>query len=101
MDIQTLTFSGAQTIANIEDSCEILRNALARCDALDVDLTAVTEADLAFAQLIIATRKSAAAMGKALRWRVAADDPMASVLARAGLETFNLLDAITAEGACQ
>lgn len=101
MDIPTLSLDGTQTIVNIEESCALLRAALTANDALHIDLTAVTEADLAFAQLIIATRKSAAAMGKALCWRVVADGPVASVLARAGLGSFNLLDAVTAEGGPQ
>ncbi|MBC7952543.1 MAG: STAS domain-containing protein [Rhodospirillaceae bacterium] len=101
MDIPTVNFGGTQTIVNVEEACALLRAALTDNDALHIDLMAVTEADLAFAQLIIATRKSTAAAGKALSWRVVPDGPVATVLARAGLDSFNLLDAVMAEGGPQ
>jgi hypothetical protein len=97
LDIPIVTFDGIQTIVNVEESCALLRDALAVSHALHIDLTSVTEADLAFAQLIIATRKSAVATGTALYWRVIPDGPVVSMLARAGLDSFNLLDAVTAQ----
>jgi hypothetical protein len=86
------SFGGPQTIANIEESCVSIRATLAESGAVELDLTAVTEVDLAFVQLLVATRKSAATVGKALRWHVAADGPIAAVLARAGLESASLLE---------
>lgn len=98
MNIPNVAFSGAQTIINIEDSHALLRGALIDCASLVIDLTAVTEADLAFAQLIVATRKSAAVTGTVLRWLVAADSPVSAALARAGLEAFTDLNDVTTGG---
>jgi hypothetical protein len=93
----TIVFSGAQTVANIDESCARIRHGLTASEILDIDVTAVTEADLAFAQLILATGKSVAASGKALRWRVAADGPVVAVLANAGLAADKLLQDLTKE----
>ena len=50
----TIGFEGAQTIAQAEAAQVRLRAAVASGASLDIDLAAVTEADLAFVQLLVA-----------------------------------------------
>ncbi len=94
----TIGFEGAQTIAQAEAAQVRLRAAVASGASLDIDLAAVTEADLAFVQLLVATRKSAAASGQGLRWRGGANEAVADALVRGGLAGSGLLEDLTAKG---
>ena len=64
----SFAFEGPQTIAMVEEALGRLRGAVAAGETFEIDLTAVTEADLAFVQLLLATRRSVAASGRGLRW---------------------------------
>jgi anti-anti-sigma factor len=61
---------GELTIYRAAELCEALKAQLARVadgEALEVDLSAVTEMDSAGAQLLLAARKTARASGRGLR----------------------------------
>lgn len=88
----TIAFSGPQTIANVDAARDLLREAAASGECLDIDLTGVTEADLAFAQLLVAVRRSAEASGLGLRLRTDGEGAFVSVLARGGLPAAVLED---------
>jgi hypothetical protein len=87
-----VAFEGCQTIANVDEAHARLRIALATGEPVEIDLSAIVEADLAFVQLLVAARKAVAAQGGALAWR----GPFAAVtkvISCAGLVTANLLQA--------
>ena len=92
----TIAFAGSQTVANVEEACDRLRAVLAEDGPVEIDLSAVTEADLAFVQLLLAARRSAATRKVPLSWR-GPFAPVSQVVARAGLGAANLLDPIEGE----
>lgn len=80
-----LAFDGIQTIATVEDAHARLCAALAEASDIEIDLTSVTEADLAFIQLLFAVRNSIEAARGSLAWRGADCAVIAQVMARGGL----------------
>lgn len=92
----TVAFAGSQTVANVEEACARLRSGIADAAEVEIDLSAVTEADLAFVQLLLAARRSLVAQRARLSWR-GASAAVAQVIARAGLASANLLDPIEGE----
>lgn len=81
-----IVFQGSQTIANAEDSCARLCTALAGGDPVEIDLSQVTDVDLAFIQILVAARKSE--MSCSLR---NPSDPVIEAIGRAGLSMAGLL----------
>lgn len=97
----TIAFEGPQFIASVEAARDRLSAALASGQPLDIDLAAVTEADLAFVQLLISVRKSAVASNRDLRWRGIANPAIDNVLVRGGLTGAGLFEDVAAEGVSQ
>lgn len=64
---------------------ELLEQAINAFPSVEVDLSAVTEADVCAVQLLISARKSAASVGRRLTLVVPADGAVQSVVVRAGL----------------
>lgn len=62
-----LTIEGEMTIHRARELRRILQEALAASDAIDVDLSRVSEIDSAGVQLIVAARKQAFTDGKEMR----------------------------------
>lgn len=95
---RTVAFEGAQTVANAEDACARLRDALAQGGGLAIDLTRVTEADLAFVQLLVAARRRAGELGCGLVIRADAGGAVASALVRGGLAAAKVLEELPPKG---
>lgn len=79
---QALRIEGELTIYRAAELCDALKAALAAAPAgadFEVDLSAVTEMDGAGVQLLLATRKTTQAAGRALRL-VAASPAVTEVL---------------------
>lgn len=93
-----IAFGGPQTVANVDVARDRLGEAAASGDFLDIDLTGVTEADLAFVQLLVAVRRSAQASGRGLRFHADGSGAVASALARGGLEAATVLEDLPAKG---
>jgi hypothetical protein len=87
-----LAFDGTQTIATVEDAHARLCAALAEARDIEIDLTAVTEADLAFVQLLFAVRNSIEAAQGRVVWRGADCAAIAQVMARGGLRAARLFE---------
>jgi len=81
-----IPFSGAVTIRQADDIAGRLKLALATADRIEIDCGGVTEADTAFIQLIIATRKSALKAGKALVLSAPAKGDLLKTLAAIGIQ---------------
>lgn len=79
-------FSGAATIRQADDTAQRLIQALDQHDRIEVDCTAVTEADFSFIQLLIAARKSADASGKSLVLSAPATGALLEALTICGLD---------------
>jgi len=78
--------SGAQTIREAEGTLQALRDALAAApEKIALDCDGIEETDLAFLQLVIAARKSAAKAGKTLVLTAAAHGPLLTALDSAGI----------------
>lgn len=90
-----MRFQGRQGLATVEEARCRLLVALAAADRVEIDLTGVDEADLAFLQLLVAAGKSARAGGKRLSWQAGENSPVAVAMRRAGL-TFDADGAVGA-----
>lgn len=97
----TIAFEGPQTIANVESAYGRLHVAVISGQALEIDLGAVTEADLAFLQVLIAIRKSAIAIGQGLSWRGNTNQSIADVVTRGGLTNSAIFTSFTPTGDAQ
>lgn len=93
-----VTFDGSQTIANIESSHQRMCFALDSARMLSIDLSAVSEVDLSFLQLLIATRKAAIAVGQGIAWAGTTNQSLASAAARAGLTASGLFEDLKSNG---
>jgi ABC-type transporter Mla MlaB component len=80
----SVKFSGNLTISNIVDAHAALAEAMEREDAVVVNLDDVAEADLTFAQLLEAARRTAAVRGRKIRLEKPAEGAMLQVLQRGG-----------------
>lgn len=89
---ETIAFEGQQTIATVEEAHARLCAALARHTDIEIDLAGVAEADVAFIQLLLATRISVAAAGGRLAWRSADCPAVRGVLARCGVSADRLFE---------
>lgn len=89
---ETIVFEGQQTIACVEEAHARLGAALAQSSDVEIELAGVTEADLAFIQLLLATRASVAASGGRLVWQGADCPAVLEVLARAGVSADRLFE---------
>lgn len=92
-------FDGPQTIANVEAALDRLREAMAGDEAISISLDGVTEADLAFAQVLLACQKSATAAKRQLQWLGMNNPVITEMLARAGISGTALRDETPAKGA--
>lgn len=92
----TVAFEGVQTIAQAEAASARLRDALAAAGAIEIDLNALAEADLAFVQVLIAARKSAEKAG--IGFKVHRGSVLEDVLVRAGLAASPIFDDLPANG---
>lgn len=79
-----VALQGRQSIANAESIVAGLRDALASGAAVEVDLSAVAEVDVAFLQILIAAGRSARQNGVALSCQ-GAGGRLIEAVARAGL----------------
>ena len=83
-DISSVRFSDSVTISNISDAHGLLSSALERSSSVIIDIADVTEADLTFAQLIEAARRSATERGRTIQLRDGAQGAVLQVLQRGG-----------------
>jgi anti-anti-sigma regulatory factor len=74
-----------QTLRAIEATCTELRDLLAQHTSIEIDCSAVDEADLTLVQLLLAARKSAARSGKRLALAAPASGALRNALLRSGL----------------
>ena len=75
------------TTASVLPFAAELASQLERNDAIELDLTAVTDADVSFLQLVCAARRQAERDGKSLRLAMPVHDVLAALLERAGFLT--------------
>lgn len=85
MTVTTIAFTGEQTIRTVAEAADRLKEVLAGGGAVEIDCGAVTEADLAFVQVLLAARKSAARLGIGLSLAAPADGPLLACLKTGGL----------------
>ena len=78
-------FSGEQTIREVENGAEVLRQALREHSSIALDCEEIEEADLTFLQLVIASRRSAQRDGKQFGLTATARGPLLAALDRAGI----------------
>jgi ABC-type transporter Mla MlaB component len=83
----TLRLSGELTIRTITDAHHKLANAYAKKGEMQLDTSAVSEADLSLVQLIEAARRSANADGKRFTLSPPPSEALRQVLQRAGFPT--------------
>jgi MFS superfamily sulfate permease-like transporter len=83
-DISSVRFSDSVTISNISDAHGRLSAALECGNSVVIDIADVTEADLTFAQLIEAARRSATERGRTIQLRNGAQGAVLQVLQRGG-----------------
>jgi ABC-type transporter Mla MlaB component len=72
------------TVRSIEPLCDMILRAFEQGSAVDIDVSAVVEADLSLVQLIEAARGHAARENKAICLTEPANSAMAQLLHRAG-----------------
>ncbi len=82
----TVTMTGPQTIARVEESYAALTKALGESADVAVDCAPVEEADVAFLQLLLAARRDATAAGRRLVLAAPAGGALAGALTAAGFE---------------
>lgn len=75
------------TTASVSPFAAELAAQLEQNDAIELDLAAVTEADVSFLQLVCAARHQAERDGKSLRLAHPVQDDLAALLERAGFLT--------------
>lgn len=75
------------TTASVSPFAAELAAQLEQNDAIELDLAAVTEADVSFLQLVCAARHQAERDGKSLRLALPVQDDLAALLERAGFLT--------------
>ena len=82
-----VVFAGRQTLAEAEVTRDQLMAALLtpEMSSLVLDCTSVSDLDVSFLQLLLATRKMGQARGIAVSLTAPATDALADTLARAGL----------------
>jgi hypothetical protein len=84
-DPHCLAFAGAQTLRTADAACEALRAALAEHRVVSLDCSGVTEADLAFAQLLLAADATVRGSGASVTLRAPLAGPLAAALVAAGI----------------
>ncbi|OBS53528.1 hypothetical protein A8B73_05595 [Methylosinus sp. 3S-1] len=83
--------SGKQMIAEAPEIREALRNAFRQSLDIVIDCSLATEVDLTFIQLLIASRRTAHAIGAALQIVAQPDSTIAEALRRAGFVPADVL----------
>lgn len=73
-----------QTLRTIDATCAALRDLLAQHANVEIDCSAVDEADLTLVQLLLAARKSAQQSGKCLALTAPISGSLRDALARSG-----------------
>lgn len=84
IDSGEIRFAGRCTVAEAPETHRELLRALNGAEDLVIDLRGVERADLAFIQLLLSLRKSAVAMGKAVRLASQPTDGMLEALLQGG-----------------
>jgi len=79
-----IEFKGTMTIRNVDATRSRLLDALAEGSLIELDCTAVEEADLSFIQVLLAARSGAIRMGKTLRLAAPAQGALRGALERGG-----------------
>ncbi len=82
-----IAIDGEFTIYSVAEWKQALSEAFGACAGLDIDLTSVTEIDTAGVQLLVATKRYAAAIGKPMRL-VGLSAPVAEMLELCRLGNF-------------
>lgn len=85
--VQTVLVPASVTTASVSPFAAELVEQLAQTDALELDLAAVTDADVSFLQLVCAARRQAEQDGKGLRLAHPARGAVTDLLERAGFRT--------------
>ena len=80
-----LVLQTAQTLRTIDATCGTLRDLLSQHAHVEVDCSAVSEADLTLVQLLLAARKTAEQSGKRLTLTAPATGALLDALRRGGL----------------
>lgn len=81
-----VSFSGAATIRQTDETAERLKQALDQFDTVEIDCAALTEVDFSFIQVVIAALKSAEGAGKVLVLSAPASGVLLEALAVCGLD---------------
>lgn len=81
---QSLSLSGALTLARCEEHQADLRAALDKGEGVELVVSAQDEPDLAFVQLLVAAQRSAAARGQTFRFASPPTGPLAEALRSCG-----------------
>jgi anti-anti-sigma regulatory factor len=79
-----IVLSDEQSLRNVEDLRQQLLDAIAPGDRVEIDLAAVTEADLAFVQLMASARRYALGLGAEISLTAPSPPAVVDVLNRAG-----------------
>ncbi len=95
-DSASIALTGAQTIATMAITRQLLLNALSQHAELRIDCTAIIEADLTLLQLLLAARLSAERHGKRLSLVGARHGGLGTVLVDSG---YALCDGLSPESA--
>ncbi len=80
----TLRLTGKETVAQIDDLCERLGQALNASDSVLVDSDALEDTDLGLVQALIAARRSAQRRGIAFHLKQPLAEPLMDALQRGG-----------------
>ncbi len=81
----TISFAGEQTIRTVSEAAERLRAALAAGTAVEICCAGITDVDLSFLQVVLATRKSAERDGRAVMLAASAQGALLACLQAGGL----------------
>ena len=92
----TLSFKGEITVGNVSELTNQFRGALDTGGNLAIDLTTVTDIDLAGIQLLWAVERAASAAGRAMSLASPLPDALRQNFALAGLDPFAPIAGITA-----
>lgn len=80
-----LVFSGSQTVRNLDETTEKLKEYIQTSDPVVIDCTRIEEVDVGFIQLLLSARRTAAAQGRIMRMTAPAGGALLTCLLNAGL----------------
>lgn len=84
-DSGVLVFAGAQTLRNVSESADLLKEFILGGGPRFIDCSEIEDVDVSFIQLLLAARRSVAGQGRVLRLTSPAKGALLACLRNAGL----------------